>query len=266
MRTFGIPRNLGSSSTGKKMRTLGIPRNLGSSSTGKKIGTFGIPIILGSSATGKKVITSGIPRTLGMRFFWNYVFVLWFLCWLRKSPLWNPGGYKKVLELWLSPKCVFSLKNVFFWGGNSWGVVTSSRMTWSAVSRVFVCFVVCACTACAPMFAIQFRCCDPWLPRGRGAEILNAGVVLSQVFWLRLWMEHNLCAHPQFLVNRVDTNNCGCNHVKLCARQCFVHLDGWSWFILSMFLSAFLIQFCACRVCFDSSLDGSSLWPAGSQS
>ena len=48
------------------------------------------------------------------------------------------------------------------------------------VSRVFVCFVSCVCTACAPMFAIQFRCCDPWLSRGRGAVILHAGVVLSQ--------------------------------------------------------------------------------------
>ena len=51
-----------------------------------------------------------------------------------------------------------------------------------AASRVFVCFVACVCTACAPMFAIQFRCCDPWLPRGRGAVILHAGVVLWQVF------------------------------------------------------------------------------------
>ena len=141
MRTFGIPRNLGSSSTGKKMRILGIPRNLGYSSTGKKIWTFGIPIILGSSATGKKVITSGIPRTLGMRFFWNYVFVFWFLCWLRKSPLWNPGGYKKVLELWLSPKIGFSLKNVFFLGGNSWGVVTSSRMTWICSAAPACCWL-----------------------------------------------------------------------------------------------------------------------------
>ena len=53
-----------------------------------------------------------------------------------------------------------------------------------AVSRVLVCFSACVCTACAPMCAIQYRCCDPWLPRGRGAVILHAGVVFSQGFFL----------------------------------------------------------------------------------
>ena len=39
-------------------------------------------------------------------------------------------------------------------------------------------------TVCAPTFAILFRCCDPWLPRGRGAVILHAGVVLFMgAFW-----------------------------------------------------------------------------------
>ena len=57
-------------------------------------------------------------------------------------------------------------------------------LCWLCAVLLFVCFVACVCTACAPMFAIQFRCCDPWLPRGRSAVILHAGVVLSQgSFW-----------------------------------------------------------------------------------
>ena len=53
-------------------------------------------------------------------------------------------------------------------------------LCWLCAVLLFVCFVACVCTACAPMFAILFRCCDPWLPRGRGAVILHAGVALSQ--------------------------------------------------------------------------------------
>jgi len=45
-------------------------------------------------------------------------------------------------------------------------------------TRLFVLSRV--CTACAVMFAILFRCCDSWLPRGRGAVMLHAGVALSQ--------------------------------------------------------------------------------------
>ena len=52
------------------------------------------------------------------------------------------------------------------------------------IARVclFVCFVARACTARVTMFAIQCRCRDPWVPRGRGAVILHAGVGLSQYF------------------------------------------------------------------------------------
>ena len=59
-------------------------------------------------------------------------------------------------------------------------------LCWLCAVPLFVCLFVLsrACTVCAPMFAIQFRCCDPWLPRGRSAVILHAGVVLSQgAFW-----------------------------------------------------------------------------------